>query len=166
MENPYQAPQSELREPNNPIEGDQVLASRWARLFAAIIDSIIGAGIAWTIILFVMNYQFADAAKFGFAMQLMLNGMGVAIFVALHGYFLAQNGQTIGKKLIGIKIVLMDGNKPSFWTLIAKRYLLVWVVVSIPMLGGLLNLVNICFVFRKDKRCIHDLIAGTRVIKS
>jgi len=42
MENPYQAPQSELREPNNPIEGDQVLASRWARLFAAIIDSIIG----------------------------------------------------------------------------------------------------------------------------
>ena len=31
--------------------------------------------------------------------------------------------------------------------------------------GGLFSIVDICFIFRDDRRCIHDLIAGTQVVK-
>ena len=34
----------------------------------------------------------------------------------------------------------------------------------IPVLGPLFSLVNVCFIFREDRRCIHDLIAGTQVV--
>jgi uncharacterized RDD family membrane protein YckC len=40
-----------------------------------------------------------------------------------------------------------------------------WALESIPLLGGLFSLVNVCFIFRDDRRCIHDLIADTIVVK-
>ncbi|MEA2700447.1 MAG: hypothetical protein QOI66_4718, partial [Myxococcales bacterium] len=38
------------------------------------------------------------------------------------------------------------------------------IISAIPYLGGLYALVDALFIFRDDRRCIHDLIAGTRVI--
>ena len=35
----------------------------------------------------------------------------------------------------------------------------------VPMLGGFASLVDALCIFREDRRCIHDLIAGTRVIE-
>jgi uncharacterized RDD family membrane protein YckC len=33
-------------------------------------------------------------------------------------------------------------------------------------LGGLLAVVDVLFVFRRDRRCLHDLVAGTRVVRT
>jgi uncharacterized RDD family membrane protein YckC len=44
---------------------------------------------------------------------------------------------------------------------VALRAWLVTLIGIIPLFG----LVDILFIFREDKRCIHDLIAGTRVIQ-
>ena len=33
-----------------------------------------------------------------------------------------------------------------------------------PAIGGIIQLVDILFIFRDDRKCIHDLIAGTVVI--
>jgi uncharacterized RDD family membrane protein YckC len=35
----------------------------------------------------------------------------------------------------------------------------------LPFVGPLLSIVNVLLIFRDDRRCGHDLIAGTRVVK-
>ena len=37
---------------------------------------------------------------------------------------------------------------------------------AIPLVGTVFSLVNICFIFREDRRCIHDLMAGTHVVEA
>ena len=41
----------------------------------------------------------------------------------------------------------------------------VWAILAIPKVGGVLALADILFVFRDDRRCLHDQIAGTRVVE-
>lgn len=85
-------------------------------------------------------------------------------FFLLNGFLLARSGQTLGKRIIGLAIVTLEGNKPDFTSLIVWRYLTQWTAGMIPGVGILLRLVDVCFVFRPDRRCIHDVIAKTRVI--
>ena len=40
------------------------------------------------------------------------------------------------------------------------------VVSMIPLVGVLLVWVDILMIFRRDRRCAHDLVAGTRVVKA
>jgi len=37
-------------------------------------------------------------------------------------------------------------------------------VSQVPQVGGLIGLVDILFIFGKERRCLHDLLAGTRVV--
>jgi uncharacterized RDD family membrane protein YckC len=90
---------------------------------------------------------------------------GFIAFLVVHGYLLKKSGQTVGKKLLGTKITDLEGNLPDFTTLIVKRYLPVSVVSIVPMIGPLLSLIDIVFIFRQDRRCVHDLIAGTKVVE-
>ena len=46
------------------------------------------------------------------------------------------------------------------------RYLPVQLAGAIPLVGPIIGLVNILMIFRGDRRCGHDLIAGTRVVKA
>ena len=87
-----------------------------------------------------------------------------AIFLIVNGYFLAKKGQTIGKLAMGIKIVDLNGNLPGMSSMFGLRYILVNAIGSIPLVGGLFSLVDALFIFAKDRRCLHDHIAGTRVI--
>ena len=52
------------------------------------------------------------------------------------------------------------------WKTFFVRYLPLAVSANIPWVGQFIVLVDSLFVFRKDKRCIHDLIANTKVIKA
>ena len=86
------------------------------------------------------------------------------IFFVLHGALLYQRGQTIGKRIMGIAIVTLDNQKPAFFPLIAQRYMSQWLMGMVPVVGLLLRLVDIVLIFRADKRCLHDIIAKTKVI--
>lgn len=165
MDNPYQPPQSPIDQ-NPTAVTTSVLASRWMRLLASLIDTFIGGGVSVVLIFVIMGLDLKGLGNASLATQAQLAVMGVAAFLALHGYLLAKKGQTIGKLVCGIRIAKLDGTVPEFMPLILKRYLPVWLVVQIPILGGFLNLANVLFIFRADKRCVHDLIAGTRVIKA
>lgn len=85
-------------------------------------------------------------------------------FMVLHGYLLSRYGQTIGKRMTGIAIVTMDNRVPPFIQLIVQRYLIQWLAGRVPLVGSLLRLVDILAIFRADKRCVHDHLAGTKVI--
>jgi uncharacterized RDD family membrane protein YckC len=170
-ENPYQTPQSDVSNPPPlPSEYNQ-LAGRWERLGAAIVDGLILLVITAPLMYFGGYFNAAMEAaqrgqQLGIGQTLLWTAIGFVIFAAVQAYPLNLNGQTWGKKLLDIKIVDLAGSKPELATLFLKRYLPIHAISAIPIAGGIFGLVNVLFIFRADKRCIHDLIAGTRVVSA
>ena len=71
------------------------------------------------------------------------------------------NGQTIGKKVLGIRIKKISGEKVGFGTMV-MRNIVAGLVYGITL--GLAFIVSIFMVaFRKDKRSVQDFVAGTYV---
>ncbi len=160
--NPYDTPESNVDVPNEGLRND---ASRWLRFFAALIDGILAALIIMPLMLsFGVFELIASGQDVETSSNLMFGVIGIAIFMLLHGYLLKTKGQTIGKMILGIKIVDLQGNLPQFGKLISMRYLPLWVVQMIPAIN-ILALVDVLFIFRGDRRCVHDLIAGTKVVR-
>ena len=94
---------------------------------------------------------------------------GLPAYLILNGWLLWTRGQTAGKAAMSLMIVdHQTGNCASLWKLLFVRALIPVVVIAagfIWELLWLLVLVDFCFIFRKDQRCLHDWIAGTRVVK-
>jgi uncharacterized RDD family membrane protein YckC len=162
------APKAVEVAPVPSIVGAPPLASRGSRLGAATIDTIIMSAIEFPIMYVGGFWQTAiDAAKYHeqipFVTLLPWIGFGLSVFVLVQGYPLVRDGQTWGKKLVSIKIVDLLGRKPSIPQL-CVRYGVAMLVGGIPIFGRLATLVDTCLIFRGDKRCGHDLVAGTRVV--
>lgn len=146
---------------------DTELAGRGHRLGAAIIDAMIG--FIYIIPIFYVSGIGAYVLKGQEPPYVLLLGwgaLGFAAFALVHGYFLKNNGQTIGKKIVGIRIVDLDDKVPGLATLLGRRYLSIFLFSLVPAVGGLLTLIDQLFIFRSDRRCVHDLIAKTRVVLS
>jgi len=164
--NPYAAPQGDLSEQRAPDEAE--LAGRGRRFASALIDGIIMVVLAVApIIVFFggwANYQVAAAAG-SYMLTLGSTVFGFVVYLLVNGYFLARDGQSIGKKLLGTKIVRTDGSKADFTRIVTRRLLPVHALNLIPMVGPLLSVVDALFIFRASKKCIHDDIADTVVIR-
>jgi uncharacterized RDD family membrane protein YckC len=166
MNNPYQTPKSKLVEQQSVDELHiNNLASRGSRLLAGLIDAFIGALLSIPFWLLTGTWSYV---KSGQELPLAYTLMGIIYgfigFAVVHYYFLNKNGQTIGKAILGIKIVDLENNLTGAKQLLLKRYLPMSVVSAIPIAGPFLMLVDSLFIFRKNRRCVHDLIAGTRVV--
>ena len=80
-------------------------------------------------------------------------------------FMIASSGQTVGKKAMGIRIVLYENGKlPGMVNGWVLRWLVPFAIGFVPYIGGLFGLVDILFIFGEEKRCIHDLIASTKVV--
>lgn len=77
---------------------------------------------------------------------------------------LAAKGQSIGKKVANTRIAMMDGAKPPVLDIVIKRYGFVILISLIPFIGVILPWIDILMIFKKDRRCLHDLVAGTQVL--
>jgi uncharacterized RDD family membrane protein YckC len=159
---PYQPPTAELRAPAQLGPEGEALASRESRLGAAIIDSII-------IMVLVVPVQWAmgmfeNPVDSSLLKTLSLGGGGFVLTVLIQGYFLATRAQSLGKMAVKIKIVTLDGKNADLTRILFLRILPVMVVSVIPVVGSALSLVDALFIFREDQRCVHDHIAGTRVV--
>ena len=86
------------------------------------------------------------------------------IFLGINYKFLKNDAQTIGKKAMKTKIVTNDGEQASFGRHIIKRYTLYNFLGMIPVIGQVLSLVNLVFIFGSAKRCGHDYFADTKVV--
>ncbi|MEC9252546.1 MAG: RDD family protein [Pseudomonadota bacterium] len=94
---------------------------------------------------------------------------GLPAYLILNGWLLWTRGQTAGKAAMSLMIVdHQTGNCASLWKLLFVRALIPVVVIAVGFIWELLwllVLIDFCFIFRKDQRCLHDWIAGTRVVK-
>jgi uncharacterized RDD family membrane protein YckC len=92
--------------------------------------------------------------------------LGSLVVMVIQIWWLTTRGQTIGKRALGIRIVrASDGENPGFLFAVALRYAVPSLISFIPLIGFIFSLTDILFIFRSDRRCLHDLIAGTRVVK-
>jgi len=161
-QNPYGSPEAVVAD-----FAESSLAGRGERLGAAIIDTIILLVIMLPLMFFGGYWQVAMSAggEVPFLTTVLWALVGLAVFVAVQWVPLNANGQTWGKRMLGIRIVDMDGDKPPIVQLICLRYLPIQLASNIPVIGIVVALVNVLLIFRADRRCGHDLIAGTQVVK-
>ncbi|QBB70424.1 RDD family protein [Pseudolysobacter antarcticus] len=161
--NPYQAPSAKLTDDSVV---DVELADRLQRLGAALLDGLIGLVYALPIMFLLGTY---DYLRQGHQAPWHLTAgtvvLGFIGFILLNGYYLKKDGQTIGKRIVGIRIVDMDNQILTLGKILVLRYLPIRIAAMIPFAGGLCALVDMLFIFRQNRRCLHDLIAGTKVVK-
>ncbi|WML48100.1 RDD family protein [Neobacillus sp. PS3-34] len=74
------------------------------------------------------------------------------------------SGYVVGKRILGIRIVKLDGSNVSFGTMFLR--IVVGALVYTVTLGIGLIASALMVGTREDKRAIHDLIAGTYVTHS
>ncbi len=164
----YSPPSADLvgAEEDAAIESNENLASRWARLGAVMLDSLV-LGLPFVVFMYGTDYwDRAIKQEITVQEQFITFLIGLGAYFVVNGYLLAKRGQTIGKFTLGIKIVSSENSQLlPLWKLIFLRYLPESLIGYIPIVGLLLFTINALFIFRKDKRCIHDFIAGTKVIK-
>ena len=91
----------------------------------------------------------------------------VGAFQIFQYYFLAKKGQTLGKMFMDIKVVKDPSHAPpGFVTGVLLRTMVPGFISGIPLLGGLFALVDSLMIFGADRRCLHDKIASTIVVKA
>jgi uncharacterized RDD family membrane protein YckC len=146
---------------------EQALAGRGARLAASIIDGVVLMVLLWLASLVTpWNVFSSRAAQGGFTVLLGIQLLAFLLFMAVNGVLLIRSGQTIGKKLMGMRIVRSDGSAATPGRLIGLRYGLWWLLASVPFIGGLFSLVDALAIFRQSRQCLHDSFAGTIVVKT
>lgn len=163
-ENIYAAPQT--TEPVVMDESEPPLATRLERLGASLLDSIIMSVITLPLMYFTGGFETLFAGEqLSLGYQLVFGVISVVIFLLLNFKFLIPKGQTIGKKIVGIRAVEESGADTSNSTL-GKRYFFYFGISYVPIIGQILSIVNACFIFGNNKTCLHDIIARTKVIKA
>ena len=146
-----------------PIEQTSELANPWARLAAVIIDILITSVPALTLILIAyLSRSIEDPSR-----DLIVAALAVSLVIfIIQMVLLGTRGQTIGKMVVRIRVVdAQSGEHPGWARLVLLRAILNGVLTSIPFLGLIYWLVDSLFIFRDDRRTVHDLYSGTRVDK-
>ena len=91
--------------------------------------------------------------------------LGLLALMGLQIYLLATRSQSIGKYLMKTQIVSYQTGQPAgFAQTFLLRGFVNGLITAIPCVGSVYALVDICFIFGEEHRCVHDLLAGTSVV--
>jgi uncharacterized RDD family membrane protein YckC len=141
------------------------LAGRGRRLVATLIDAVLVP--ALTLLAVMVTDVMEDAEDYVDILWIVhVFLLAVASYLALNGYLLWSRGQTIGKAIMGIAIVShATGDPAPLWKLVCVRALafpVLYLLVVPPL--TVLPLIDLAFIFGKQRRCLHDRLAGTSVV--
>ena len=112
MTNPYAPPQAIVEDIVDPFE-KVVLADRGTRLGAAILDGFIFAGLVYLPLMLTLGLNSAAGENGSDTIVLIgsaLAMMGFVVWIGLTIRYVLRNGQSIAKKITGIKVVRSDGS--------------------------------------------------------
>jgi len=129
-------------------------AGFWIRFVAVFIDGLILLFVQG--ILYSMGWVMAGGR--GMAVQGATNIFGTLLGAAYGIVFHWLWGQTPGKMALQIKVVSMDGGPLTFGQA-TGRYFATFLSAIILCIGFIMAGI------RTDKRALHDLLAGTRVVR-
>ena len=146
---------------------DHRAASLWTRFFAHLIDSFLlfGAVALAVVIVMVFTDKNMDRVHPTSARNLIPGLLLIsipAILTLVQWSLISCEGQTIGKKLLMLRIVTVRGRLPGFVQgVLLRNWLRVVLSLCIPFFGVL----DPIFALGESRRSLHDLISGTRVVE-
>lgn len=155
--NPYSAPLAAVDLPAPMM----TLASRGQRLGAAILDAlvIVPLGIIAAILL-----PMGERNPNLMALMIALLVAAIVAIIAINAVGIYRNGQTIGKRLLGIRVVRSNGERVDFARYVFLRWLAIAILGVIPLIGSFISLLDALLIFRDNHKCLHDDFADTIVI--
>jgi len=125
------------------------LAGFWDRFFANLLDGLI-ISLPIAVLAYVITGKFDDELISG-PLNLVYS---LVVPVVWHGY-------TVGKRIMQIRIAKVNGDKLGFGTMFMRTVVSGLVYVLTLGIGFIVSAFMVGL--RKDKRAIHDFIAGTYV---
>lgn len=162
--NPYAPPGGAVRD----IEPESFEpADRIQRLGAFLLDGLVGFVMVYlpALVLLLATGVLDDTVEIDgttLATAGLLCLIGFIAWAWITALLVARNGQTIGKRLVEIKVVRSDGSAASLGRIFWLRNFVNWLLGVIPLYG----LVDLVFIFGERRQCIHDIIAGTIVVRA
>jgi uncharacterized RDD family membrane protein YckC len=158
--NPYEVPSTTQPTVVPGMEGTMRLASQGQRFLTSIIDNVVLYGINFGVGLVLGIVLLAAAGgEITKETELTINliAMVVGIFVAILYYFAMEvaTGTTVGKLVMGTKVVSADGGKPTTGQILGRSFCRLIPFEAFSFLGN-----------KGFPIGWHDSIPGTRVIKT
>jgi uncharacterized RDD family membrane protein YckC len=157
------------------------LAERGTRLLAASIDELILLALCMPMVFGAVSTVMelaaggTDLESFDTSVVLhaMLTGPGMVVTVValiawclITVWLVATNGQSIGKRLVGIKVIRTDGSRASLARIFWLRNVVNTLPTFLPYIGLAYELIiDPVFIFQDSRQCLHDKIADTIVVR-
>ena len=172
MTNPYAPPRAAVQDVRDPF-ATIVPADRGTRLGAAILDGIIFSALVY-MPFFVVGIFTGTLAGFtgargssaasGFVVMIgsVVALAGLATWIVFTVKYVNENGQSIAKRMLGIKVVRTDGSPITLGRLFWMRNVLNNIIGIIPFYV----LVDLLFIFGEARQCLHDKLADTIVVQA
>ncbi len=140
------------------IELEFDLASLGDRIVGRIIDGLVLAGYGIALVALI---GFGNIDRF-----FSNNGWLVVVFALPVVFYdlaceILLNGQSVGKKVMGIKVISLSGAQPSL-----SQYLLRWVfrIIDFTFSASLVGVIMVAATEKKQR--LGDLVAGTVLVKT
>ncbi len=156
-----------------PAQDETGQVPRFTRWLARVIDSFVPNALVSSI------YGTAAVMGMGRPAVSATTAISVSILVVVYygyqAYLIATTGQSLAKRFLKIKIVRDDGSPAGFvhGVLLRDGVLLVATLLAMGALGGsqsavlvgtIFGLADCLAIFGDDRRCVHDYLAGTKVV--
>ena len=150
------------------MSDERKLAGRGRRLAATLVDAVVVA--LFGLVLVMLTGAFEDAEDYAGEPLPRIVALGFASYFIVNGLLLWRRSQTIGKALLGVVVVNADSAEPaSLWRMIARAPFFMatyGVFLAVFMTGAvILPVLDHAFVFGRKRRCLHDLICRTDVVR-
>ena len=141
------------------VDIDYPVAGLGERVAARLIDFGLFIAIFLIFLLFFSLTGLINSGRIVVIVMLLIFGAGFVFYDLICEIFM--NGQSIGKRLLKIKVISLDGAQPSL-----GQYFIRWVFrivdfVLTSWVGAL-----ICVAVTENKQRIGDIVAGTTLIKT
>ncbi len=107
--------------------------------------------------------------------------LGELVYLALSAYLLVTTGQTFGKRFHRIRVLDARGDHPGIGRILVRAcaaplvgmlasFVLQWTLdeegrIDPRHVMWLAVLLDCATIFGRDRRCVHDYLAGTRVVR-
>lgn len=133
------------------------------RIAAALIDVVL-LGIVFVVLSLLFGESEGDTGDGGASFELGLTGLPALLFFALTmAYYIvleSQNGQTLGKRIMKLRVVAIDGQLSLGKVVIRTLLRIVDALPFLYLVGFVIMLIS------KRKQRLGDMAAGTLVVRA
>jgi len=160
-ENPFAAPESDLTpERFEPGDVSSAYATTWKRVVAVFVDGIILKVLSAAVFMAVLAVSSpADSPVIESFFELLDPGLSLLMYLAYYTVLESSEAQaTLGKRLVGIRVTDLEGRRLSFGRAFGRACARFLSYLSFGI-GLLIQ------PFTERKQALHDLLAGTIVVR-